>query len=178
MADVKTQIEELRADIIETLKIPEDARKGFCLLDRIEHVHSIYNNEDFKNFEFDDQDLRHSPFLVYLALFYFLKGHKILFISPTGYYAMQAQAMAHRVIRRVRDVKGEIAGENVFTCSIPGHESFDQLSSDADIFFMHGKDFSEYIRNAKGKHKIVQRFEGHVPVDPRPPNSCMRCCDD
>ncbi len=182
MSSIQESLECLRKDIAKQFKIADDdpQKNDFVLLKYIEYTHDICasnsasNNasnkstEDYQFDVFNDDELRTSNYLILLAIYLMLTSKKkVLFISPTYYYAQQAFLMGDKYLRGL-----QIDKSFKFPCAIPGHMFFDGAVLEADILLMHGSDFSKYLPKEWNGRKIVQNFSDDVvPVDPRRPSS-------
>ncbi|NGX32564.1 MAG: hypothetical protein K1060chlam4_00612 [Candidatus Anoxychlamydiales bacterium] len=141
---------------------------------KLEHAFEIFNSTE--DFSFNDEDERLSNFLVLMACLYtFKKQENVCFISPTYYYAQQAQFMRDRYLKNLSD-----SSDLSFPCTIPGIDWFEKAVNKCKVLFMHGKDYTEYLPLGWSGRKIIQIFPNEkVPVDPIRRDYCgMHDCTD
>ena len=180
--------DEKLIDLVSPTRLFEDTVKRAFGVDsvsktelgiRFEHAFTIWN-EDRADFTFCDADLRLSAFLVQIAtLCSVLKSDRVVFFSPTTYYARQADDLHRRYERVLLDSTARAAlPPPTYRTIVPERrETVDEAlrTSGADSVFMHGRDWSDLLPTWWSGRKIVQMFSGEsVPTDARP-LSCFMC---
>lgn len=122
----------------------------------IEPIFEIFTGDE--NIKLDIEEMRLTmDFPLAACLLALWKGKRVLFLSPTVYYAIQAKIFIGKAMSM--NTRG---GEVIVTIA----KCVDQLT-DIDVIFHHGRDYNEFLpKSALRKRNVIQSFVGEdVPCD-------------
>lgn len=166
--------EEFKQYLLTTFEVAAVSELPF---DHLDYAYQIfYSNQDVS---FSDEDLRLSNFMPLMAALYAFKNRvKVLFISPTHYYGLQASKFCRSYLKHMG-----ASSESEVLVTVPGlctKDHLREIANKSPLIFMHGMDFNyeNHIPMDLIKRKIVQIFPNEkVPVDPIRHSVCHDPCD-